>query len=119
VRACFMLVRVYTPSSPVRERERERERKRERESERERERKREGKREGGREGERLRVRRGRRGRGERERVRKRKMQNMYRIVIFIFKINDSCLDTFYLEHQSDDSGVVIYDRNMFIIQATV
>jgi hypothetical protein len=44
--ACFMLARVHTPSSPVRERE-EREREKERERERERER--------GREGERCRI----------------------------------------------------------------
>jgi hypothetical protein len=36
VQPCFMLARVRTPSSPVRERERERERKRKREGKRER-----------------------------------------------------------------------------------
>ncbi len=36
MRACFMLARVCTPSSPVREREREREKQRERDKERER-----------------------------------------------------------------------------------
>ncbi len=46
--ACFMLTRVCTPSSPVRERERDRERK-------ERERKREGEREKERERERSRI----------------------------------------------------------------
>ncbi len=47
MRACFMLVRVLTPSSPVRERDKVRERKREGERERDkvRERKREGERE--------------------------------------------------------------------------
>jgi hypothetical protein len=35
VQECFMLARVHTPSSPVREREREREREGERESEKE------------------------------------------------------------------------------------
>ncbi len=39
MRACFMLVRVRTPFSPVRERERERDKEREREGGRERERK--------------------------------------------------------------------------------
>jgi hypothetical protein len=64
--ACFMLARVRTPSSLVREREREKERERERESMREKERKRERERESERETERL----------------------------FIFKRNDGCLGTF-------------------------
>jgi hypothetical protein len=87
----WLVNRVRTPSSPVREIESE-ERERDKEGERERERKgerggeREGERERGKEGERVRGRERKKGR-----VRKRERE---RELFFIFKRNGGCLGTF-------------------------